>query len=222
MEGWDTGLLVLVMRTPIAAIVGWGSFTFAKRDPRSTSWTKIIFASMALGVFNFDIELLMRESILSAVSWAMAIVGIPVCVGCTRAPCLEYAENADVSPGHKRPFEPHRLRSAEARIADLCPLPESSAVSTTGSQSMAAHVDQYTRRVTTGHNGEFLRFLPATSTHRYALTTNHSRRVYPKRPSSSSLLRLPQFLKDLTDRPLDLFEMPHGTLIVMTIQRIES
>jgi len=98
MGGWQTALLVLAIWTPVATLVGWGSYLFAKRDPRSTSWMKIIFASMALGVFGVTaaclffspVELLLRGGTLPAVLfsgvififWTMVIIGAPVCVGC--------------------------------------------------------------------------------------------------------------------------------------------
>ena len=75
---------------------------------------------------------------------------------------------ADARLGHARPDE--RLNRPTR--------------ATTGGSSRHAHepnrpsdVDLAHRRVTTGHNGDdgrgaFFRFLPATSTHRYALTTN--------------------------------------------------
>jgi polyferredoxin len=96
MGGWFTA--VLVIWTPIAAIVGWGSFTFAKRDSRSTSWMKITIAAVALGFFGLiaicsfllPLDLVMRSAALSEflvgailfVFLTIAIIGTPVCVGC--------------------------------------------------------------------------------------------------------------------------------------------
>ena len=42
----------------LATLVGWGSYVFAKRDPRSTSWTKIAFAAVPLTIFGLIANLL--------------------------------------------------------------------------------------------------------------------------------------------------------------------
>jgi hypothetical protein len=43
---------MIVVWILLATIVGWGSYVFAKRDRRSTSWTKIAFAAVPLAIFG--------------------------------------------------------------------------------------------------------------------------------------------------------------------------
>jgi hypothetical protein len=75
----------------VAAIVAWGSFHFAKRDPRSTSWMKIAFATTFLVVFGAALATVswfseyIGEGILAyamtLIILPMAAIGAPVCVG---------------------------------------------------------------------------------------------------------------------------------------------
>jgi hypothetical protein len=90
---------IIVMWTLVAAISGWGSYVFAKRDPRSTSWTKIalvvvplaIFGLIAICVFLLPSEILvptgtLPEGLLASgmlvFFGAMAVIGAPLCLGC--------------------------------------------------------------------------------------------------------------------------------------------
>jgi hypothetical protein len=90
---------IIVMWTLVAAIAGWGSYVFAKRDPRSTSWTKIAFAIVPLVVFGLiaiclflpPSEILvprgtLPEGLLApgmlVFLGAMAVIGAPLCIGC--------------------------------------------------------------------------------------------------------------------------------------------
>jgi hypothetical protein len=86
----------IVMWALVAAIVGWGSYVFAKQDPRSTSWTKITFAAVPLGVFGLisicfflpsgTLGEVLGEGLLAhgmlIFFWPMAVIGAPVCIGC--------------------------------------------------------------------------------------------------------------------------------------------
>ena len=83
-------ILVLLWFVP-AAIVVWGSFYFAMRDPRSTSWMKIAFAVAFLVIFGVALAAAtwfsdyVGEGILAPaltfIIWSMAVIGAPVCVG---------------------------------------------------------------------------------------------------------------------------------------------
>lgn len=73
----------------LAFAAAWGSFHFARRDPRSTSWMKIAFAGSLLIVtaaaplwLRGDIigEGLVAHLLLLAF-WAMKSVGAPLCLG---------------------------------------------------------------------------------------------------------------------------------------------
>ena len=90
---------VLIMWAVIASIVGWGSYLFARRDPRLTAWTKIAIAAVPLAIFVFDAlclylipnEVLVPEGSLPSgfvvpgmlvYFIAMAVIGAPLCIGC--------------------------------------------------------------------------------------------------------------------------------------------
>lgn len=90
---------IVVVWTLLATIVGWGSYLFAKRDPRSTSWTKITFATVPLAIFGLVAlylyfipnEVLVPTGTLPSALlvpgmliffWLMAAVGLPLCIGC--------------------------------------------------------------------------------------------------------------------------------------------
>jgi len=90
---------IVVVWTVLATIVGWGSYVFAKRDPRSTSWTKITFAAVPLAIFGLIaiwLSLLPSDTLVPTGTlpsgllvpgmliffWAMAAVGAPLCIGC--------------------------------------------------------------------------------------------------------------------------------------------
>ena len=87
------GMSVIVMWAVLATIVGWGSYVLAKRDPRSTSWMKVAFAAVPLGIFGliaicFFVPLgsIIGEGLLAhgmlIFFWPMAVIGAPVCIGC--------------------------------------------------------------------------------------------------------------------------------------------
>jgi hypothetical protein len=78
----------------LAFAAAWGSFHFARRDPRSTSWMKITFAGSLLVVtgtaplwLRGDVigEGLVAHFLLLAF-WAMISVGAPLCVGSVAGP----------------------------------------------------------------------------------------------------------------------------------------
>jgi len=88
---------VIIMWALLATIVGWGSYAIAKRDPRSTSWMKIAFAAVPLGIFGLIaicFFLLPSGTLGEAIGegllahgmliffWPMAVIGAPVCIGC--------------------------------------------------------------------------------------------------------------------------------------------
>ena len=90
---------MIVVWTLLATIVGWGSYIFAKRDPGSTSWTKIAFAAVPLAIFGLIaicLFVLPSETLvprgtlpeglfvagLLIFFGAMAAVGAPLCIGC--------------------------------------------------------------------------------------------------------------------------------------------
>ena len=96
---------MIVMWTLLATIVGWGSYAFAKRDPRSTSWTKIaiaafllaVFGLIAIGLFLVPGETLvptgtLPEGLLVPGMFiffgAMAAIGAPLCIGCVMGTLL--------------------------------------------------------------------------------------------------------------------------------------
>ena len=90
---------MIVIWTLIAPIVGWESYIFAKRDPRSTSWTKITFAAVPLAIFGLIaifLFLLPSETLVPTgtlpegllipgmliLFGAMTVIGAPLCIGC--------------------------------------------------------------------------------------------------------------------------------------------
>jgi hypothetical protein len=82
--------LILLWSVP-AAIVACGSFYFALRDPRPTSWMKIAFAAAFLVVFGAALATAtwfseyIGEGVLAyalaLIIWPMAVIGAPVCIG---------------------------------------------------------------------------------------------------------------------------------------------
>jgi hypothetical protein len=83
---------VAVMWAFLATIAGWGSYAFAKRDPRSTSWMKITFAAVPVAVFGLITICLfllpsgtLGEGLLAhgmlIIFWPMAAIGAPLCIG---------------------------------------------------------------------------------------------------------------------------------------------
>lgn len=78
-----------ILWTVLASTAAWGSFHFARRDPRSTSWMKIAVAGSLLLVTaaaplwlrgDFIGEGLTAHLLLLAF-WAMIGFGVPLCLG---------------------------------------------------------------------------------------------------------------------------------------------
>lgn len=107
---------MIVGWTLLATIVGWGSYVFAKRDPRSTSWTKMAFAAVALAIFGLiaiGLFLLPGETLVPTGTLpeglfapglliflgAMAAIGTPLCIGCITGILLGmYRQQHQLSP----------------------------------------------------------------------------------------------------------------------------
>lgn len=72
----------------LAARAAWGAHEFARRDPRSRSWTKIVLACLILlltfvaipGSAPWFGEGVLAHIILFIV-WPLAAIGTPLCVG---------------------------------------------------------------------------------------------------------------------------------------------
>ena len=73
----------------LAFAATWGSFHFARRDRRSTSWMKIAFAGLLL-VATGTAPLWLRGDVireglaahfLLLAFWAMILIGAPLCFG---------------------------------------------------------------------------------------------------------------------------------------------
>jgi hypothetical protein len=82
---------IVMFWTFLAVIAAWGSMHVSMRDPPSTSWMKITFATALLVCFGAakwlsQVPQVLGEGILAhAVGllffWPMVVIGAPLCVG---------------------------------------------------------------------------------------------------------------------------------------------